>query len=121
LELGQAKPPDYRIGFSQTCAASSPALPDRPILPTGLRSRHGRIVGEFRQAPDGGRAQLRRIPRDCGFARLFDTWHTSVEGRDQFLELSRKLTHAHRHLCIRLAAASRRDAFQISPHPPHRQ
>jgi hypothetical protein len=40
------------------------------------------MVGEFRQASDGCRAQLRRISRDCGFARLFDTRHSSVEGSD---------------------------------------
>jgi hypothetical protein len=44
-----------------------------------------------------------------------------VQSRDQFLELTRELTRAHRHLWTPLGRASRRDAFQISPQLPHRQ
>jgi hypothetical protein len=77
--------------------------------------------GDLRQTFDGFGPQRRCVAGDCGLARLFDARHPPIQGRDQFLELTRELTSAHRHVWTRLTAASRREAFQISPHPPHRQ
>ena len=79
------------------------------------------LSGELRQAVDRFRPQRRGVPRDCGLACLFDARHPPIEGRDQFLERTREVIGAHRHVWTRLAPASRREAFQISPQPPHRQ
>lgn len=79
------------------------------------------ITRELREAGHRLRPQRRRVPRDRDLARPFDVRHPAIQGGDQFLELARELARAHRHGWSRLAPVSRREAFQISPHPPHRQ
>lgn len=61
------------------------------------------------------------VARDADFAGLCNGWKTPIEGRDQLLEVTGELRHVHRHDCAAVLAELRRDAFQISPHPPHRQ
>jgi hypothetical protein len=79
------------------------------------------VLRELREAVNGFRPQRRCVARDCGLARLFHAGHPPIQRRDQFLELAREVTAAQRHAWTRRAPASRRDAFQISPQPPHRQ
>jgi hypothetical protein len=88
-----------------------------------LAAANGRIAGELRQAIGGlaRSAAASRAIAGSPAARLFDARHPPIQGRDQFLELTRELTSAHRPGRTRLAAAYRREAFQISPQPPHRQ
>jgi hypothetical protein len=52
---------------------------------------------------------------------VFDAWYSSVQCRDQLLQITREIKCAHGHLRAPLGSAPRREAFQISPQPPHRQ
>jgi hypothetical protein len=78
------------------------------------------VSNEFRQALHRFRAQRRGIMRDATFAGLFDPRHSAVQRRNQLLEHGLEFIGAHRHRAPPLDA-SLRAAFQISPHPRHRQ
>lgn len=79
------------------------------------------MAHELGQSVDGFRPECRGITRDCSLTRLFDARHAPVQRRNEFLELAGEVRHAHRHPWPRLNRASRREAFQTSPQPPHRQ
>jgi hypothetical protein len=78
------------------------------------------IANELRQALHRFRAQRRGITRDARLAGPFDSWHSPVQRRNQFLEHRPEFIGAHRHRTPPLDAALRA-AFQISPHALHRQ
>jgi hypothetical protein len=82
--------------------------------------RRLRIANEFRQALHRFRAQRRGIARDARLAGLSDSRHSPVQRSNQFLEHRLEFIGAHRHRAPPLDAALRA-AFQISPHPLHRQ
>jgi hypothetical protein len=93
----------------------------RRRLLADLSSRDDGMTGKLGEPADGFRPQRRCVPRDGGFTRPFDARQPAIQSGDEFLELARERARAHRHGWIRLAPVSRREAFQISPQPPHRQ
>jgi hypothetical protein len=78
------------------------------------------VPNELCQALHRFRAQRRGITRDARLASLFDSRHSAVQCRNQFLEHRLEFIGAHRHRAPPLDAALRA-AFQISPHLLHRQ
>ena len=79
------------------------------------------MANDLRQPINGLRAECGGIAGNVGFARLFNAGHSPVQGRDQFLELTREHRRDHGHREGPRDGFPRREAFQISPHPLHRQ
>jgi hypothetical protein len=102
----------------------TPGEPTRPVrwarhslcrIARWRRRRNAGVADELGQAPNRLRAQCCRIPGNVGFTCLFDARHSAVQGRDQFLELTREFHQRHRW--PPRAAVRRRQAFQTSMQP----
>lgn len=80
-----------------------------------------RRLVQLLEASDRMPAQDSCVARDADLASLGHAGKTPIQRGDQLFEVARKFGGAHRHGCRPVLDVPRRDAFQTSPHAPHRQ